>query len=205
MDLILASASPRRAALLSAAGIPFRVEAVDVDETPWPGEAPAAYVERLAIEKARAIVCRDPGTLVLAADTTVVVEEQILGKPADDRDAARMLELLSGREHEVLTGVALRRGAELLTHVERSEVRFLQLRPDEVAWYVSTGEPHDKAGGYAIQGLGSRFVEHIRGSYSNIVGLPVAQVYLLLRRLAGADGWGHPGQAIDPPPDRRYS
>ena len=176
MDLILASASPRRAELLRAAGIPFSVEPVEVDEEPWNSEAPAAYVERVATDKARALVCRKPGTLVLAADTTVVVSGLILGKPADDADAARMLGMLSGADHEVLTGVALRRGAEVVTHVERSRVRFLQLTPDEIAWYVATQEPRDKAGAYAIQGLASRFVEHIHGSYSNVVGLPIAQV-----------------------------
>ena len=189
MDLILASASPRRAELLAAAGIPFRVQPVEIDEAPHPGELPEAYVERVALDKARALVCRDPGTLILAADTTVVAGGQILGKPADDAEASRMLEVLSGRDHEVLTGVALRRGEKTITHVERSWVRFLQLTPAEVAWYVSTGEPRDKAGAYAIQGLASRFVEHITGSYSNVVGLPVAQVYQLLCRLGGVPGF----------------
>ena len=187
MDLILASASPRRAELLAAARIPFRVQPVEVDEDPRTGEDPAAYVERVAGDKARALVCRESGAVVLAADTTVVARGEILGKPADDRDAIRMLELLSGREHVVLTGVALRRGPELVTLVERSKVRFLQLSPEEIAWYVATGEPRGKAGAYAIQGLASRFVERISGSYSNVVGLPVAQVYRLLCGM-GVDG-----------------
>jgi len=186
VDLILASASPRRAELLSAARIPFRVQAVEVDEAPRPGEDPAVYVERVAIDKARTFGCRDSGTLILAADTTVVSKGRILGKPADDADAVRMLEMLSGREHEVLTGVALLQGTKVHTHVERSGVRFLQLSADEIAWYVATGEPRGKAGAYAIQGLASRFVEHIQGSYSNVVGLPVAQVYRLLCRVGGA-------------------
>ena len=200
MDLILASASPRRAELLRAAGIPFRVQSVEVDEAPRPGESPGSYVERVAGDKARALVCRDSGTLILAADTTVVAEASILGKPEDDADAVRMLEMLSGCDHEVLTGVAVRRGPELLTHVERTRVRFLHLSAEEIAWYVATGEPRGKAGAYGIQGLASRFVEHISGSYSNVVGLPVAQVYQLLSRLGAGAALR---VVVDPPADQR--
>jgi len=182
--------------LLAAARIPFRVQPVEVDEASRPGEDPAVYVERLAVDKARALVCRDPGAFVLAADTTVVTAGRILGKPADDAEAVRMLEMLSGCDHDVLTGVAVRRGPDMLTHVERTRVRFLHLSPEEIAWYVATGEPRGKAGAYAIQGLASRFVEHISGSYSNVVGLPVAQVYQLLCRL-GADA----GLCADAPRD----
>jgi len=187
VDLILASASPRRAELLRAAGIPFRVQPVDVNEDPRPGEPPDSYVERVAVDKARALVCRDSDTLILAADTTVVAGGSILGKPGDDADAVRMLGMLSGCDHEVLTGIALRRGPDMLTHVERTRVRFLQINPEEIAWYVASGEPRGKAGAYAIQGLASRFVEHINGSYSNVVGLPVAEVYQLLCRLGAGE------------------
>jgi len=141
------------------------------------------------VDKALAFVCRDSGALILAADTTVVAGGSILGKPEDDADAVRMLEMLSGCDHEVLTGVALRRGPDILTHVERTRVRFLQLSAEEIAWYVATGEPRGKAGAYGIQGLASRFVEQITGSYSNVVGLPVAQVYQLLCRLAGGEAF----------------
>jgi len=187
VDLILASASPRRAELLRAAGIPFRVEPVDVNEDPRLGEPADCYVERVAVDKARALVCRDSDTLILAADTTVVAGGSILGKPGDDADAVRMLRMLSGCEHEVLTGIALRHGPDMLTRVERTRVRFLHISPEEMAWYVASGEPRGKAGAYAIQGLASRFVEHITGSYSNVVGLPVAEVYQLLCRLGAGE------------------
>jgi septum formation protein len=141
-------------------------------------------VLRLAREKAQA--CRrEPGTVVLGADTTVVLEGFVLGKPATDAEAQEMLNLLSGRVHEVLTGVALRRDDELVDGVATSQVRFLPMTPEEIAWYVATGEPHGKAGAYAIQGRASRFVEWIEGSYSNVVGLPISLVYQLLKRL----GW----------------
>lgn len=169
-----------------------------MDEEPRPGEAPAVYVERVAVDKARALACRNPDTIILAADTTVLVEGVLLGKPEDDADAARMLEMLSGRDHEVLTGVAARRGSELVRHVESSRVRFLHMTAAEIAWYVGTAEPRDKAGAYAIQGLASRFVEHIQGSYSNVVGLPVAQVYRLLCKLGwnGAETTAKPGGGL---------
>ncbi len=181
MDLILASASPRRSALLHAAGFSFRVSPADVDETPLDGEQPGDCVRRLALAKARSIACRNPGEVVLAADTVVVVDRRILGKPADDAEARAMLEMLSGREHEVLTGVALRTATRELVDAASSRVRFLHLSPEEVAWYVASGEPRDKAGAYAVQGLASRFVEGIDGSYSNVVGLPVSLVYRMLK------------------------
>lgn len=183
MRLILASASPRRAALLAAAGFTFDVRRPEIDERPLTGEAPTDYVLRLAREKAARIDRREPGDVVLAADTEVVVDGLVLGKPADDRDAARMLKRLSGRTHDVLTGLVVQAGDAVLTELERTAVRFLPLTDDEVAWYVATGEPRDKAGAYAIQGLGSRFVDRIEGSYSNVVGLPIATVYRLLRTL----------------------
>ena len=175
--VILASASPRRADLLRAAGIPFDVRVANVDERVRPGEEPDAYVIRLATEKAAAVAAEAPGHIVLAADTAVVIDRHILGKPVDVDDARRMLRLLSGRTHEVITGVCLDGESRL----ERTEVEMMPMTEDEIAWYVGTGEPMDKAGGYAVQGLASRFVTRIAGSYSNVVGLPVALVYQLLQ------------------------
>ena len=177
MRIVLASASPRRAELLRAAGIEFDVIVANVNETPNGGEQPVAYVKRLAAEKAAAVTGQAGGRRVLAADTVVVVDGQILGKPVDGQEARRMLRLLSGRRHDVLTGVCLDRRVE----VESTAVQFSSLTAAEVDWYVSSGEPMDKAGAYAIQGLASRFVTHISGSYSNVVGLPVALVYEMLK------------------------
>ena len=177
--LILASASPRRAVLLRAAGIEVDIQPADVNEDVEPGEAPEVYVRRVAEAKGRAISRRMPGRLVLAADTAVVVEGQILGKPANDDDAARMLRLLSGRSHLVISGVCVMKDGDpaVPTGVETSVVEFADLSPAEIAWYVSSGESMDKAGGYGIQGLASRFVTRITGSYTNVVGLPIALVY----------------------------
>jgi septum formation protein len=190
--LILASASPRRAELLRAAGFEFDTIAVDVDETPRAGEAPPAYVRRLAAEKSAAAaiaVSRDGPTVVLAADTAVVVDGEILGKPRDDGEAAAMLRRLAGRRHDVMTGISLRRGAYELGRVETTAVQVAPLTDADIAWYVASGEGRDKAGAYAIQGLASRFIPRIEGSYSNVVGLPVAAVYELLHasRDSGAD------------------
>jgi septum formation protein len=185
VDVVLASASPRRAALLQAAGIPFTVEPADVDETPAPGESPEEYVLRVARAKARRIATERPGSVVLAADTTVVVGDRMLGKPGDAGEAAAMLTLLGGRTHEVLTAVVLVRGGTETADLARTQVRFLPLTASDVAWYVATGEPFGKAGAYAIQGLASRFVDRIEGSYTNVVGLPVSLVY---RALCDA-GW----------------
>ena len=181
VSLVLASGSPRRRELLEGLGLRFTVRAANVDETPHPGEAPDAYVLRLAREKARA--AGRPGELVLAADTTVVIDGEILGKPEDDADAGRMLRLLAGREHEVLTGVAVLCGDRIAAEVVRTAVRMAALNPGEIAWYAATGEPRDKAGAYAIQGLGSLFVESVSGNYSNVVGLPIPTVYRLFREL----------------------
>jgi septum formation protein len=167
--------------LLLAAGIPFTTRPVDVDEQPRGGESPRDYVLRVAVDKARAC----PGSskaVVLAADTTVVVADQILGKPIDSADAARMLRLLSGRAHLVLTGVVVRRGEQEVAAVESTEVTFAPLTEDDIEWYVATGES-SKAGAYAVQGLASRFIDRIDGSYSNVVGLPVATVCRLLAEL----------------------
>ncbi len=186
--LILASASPRRAHLLAAAGFAFDVRPVEVDEAPLPGEDPAAYVSRLAVLKALSCDGAGDDVVIVAADTTVVVAGEILGKPADEPDARRMLRLLSGAEHQVLTGVAVRRGARVVSAVEVTRVRFLALDETDVDWYVGTGEPLDKAGAYGIQGLASRFVDRLEGSCSNVVGLPVSRVHLMLKELVGQDG-----------------
>jgi septum formation protein len=188
--LILASASPRRAELLRAAGIAFDIHVSDVDETLAPDEAAPDFVRRLAKAKARPIAELFPGRAVLGADTVVVVEGTVLGKPDDQEDARQMLQLLSDRTHQVLTGVCLigpavsgsseaQRsvgGRYVGVEVARTTVEFASLSPAEIDWYVASGEPMDKAGAYAIQGLASRFVSRIDGSYSNVVGLPVALV-----------------------------
>jgi septum formation protein len=177
--LILASGSPRRADLLRAAGIEFTVRIADVDETILPGESPRDYVLRLSRAKALAVAGEDE--IVLGADTTVVIEDEIAGKPVDTEDARRMLRALSGRWHEVLTGVTLLREHKILSDIAVTRVKFSQMNEAEIDWYVSTGEPMDKAGAYGIQGYASRFVECIEGSYSNVVGLPVQMVYRMLR------------------------
>jgi nucleoside triphosphate pyrophosphatase len=180
--LILASASPRRADLLRAAGIDADVRPADVDESLHPGESPDRYACRVAREKALAVSRQAPGRFVLGADTVVVVDDLILGKPSDYEDARRMLRLLSGRRHAVITGVALVGSAQTKNpgddaRAETTTVEFARLSDQEIDWYVASGEPMDKAGGYAIQGLGSRFVTRVEGSYSNVVGLPIALVY----------------------------
>src|SRR5579859_7365022 len=183
--LILASASPRRAELLKTAGYEFRVEIADVDESVSPGEPPDLYVLRVARAKARQVAdrCRDSGSAILGADTTVVVAGQILGKPANDSDAVRMLKTLAGAVHEVLTGVVVIRNGAEKAEVVATRVHLLPITIDEIQWYVDTGEPEGKAGGYAIQGRAARFVDWIEGSWSNVVGLPVATVARLLREV----------------------
>ena len=180
---MLASRSPRRAELLKAAGFEFTVRAADVDETPHAGESPRDYVLRLAEEKARAVVAR-PDEVVLAADTTVVFDNRIMGKPQDSADAARMLRVLSGQRHEVMTGIAVRLGDRVQTDVAITAVWFGPMSEAEIAGYVASGEPMDKAGAYGIQGLASKFIERIDGSYSNVVGLPVALTYRHLKTMA---------------------
>jgi septum formation protein len=185
--LVLASSSPRRAGLMRAAGFVFDTLAVAVDERVRPGESPDAYVRRLAMEKssgAMALVTAagDP-VVVLGADTAVVIDGEILGKPRDDPDAEWMLRRLSGRRHEVMTGVSLRRGLVELGTVVTTAVDCRALTDADVTWYVASGEGRDKAGAYAIQGLASRFIPHIEGSYSNVVGLPIACVFELFERI----------------------
>jgi len=184
MRLVLASASPRRAELLRAAGFRFEIVSTNVDERAREGESPAEYVRRLAGDKSRAAQALSPeGAIVLGADTTVVVDGVILGKPVDDADAAGMLRRLSGRWHEVLTGVSLRCGDAHEDEVATTRVQFASLTADEIRSYVTSGDGRDKAGAYAIQGLASRFIPRIEGSYANVVGLPVALVRELLKRL----------------------
>jgi len=182
--LILASASPRRAELLMAAGLAFEVAPADVDERLGPSEDAGTYVRRLSVDKARATAERVPNRAVLGADTVVVIDHHILGKPDGTVDARRMLRILSGRTHQVLTAVTLipTGSARIDTQVARTEVEFAHLDDAEIDWYVGTGEPLDKAGAYAIQGLASRFVTRISGSYTNVVGLPVALVYQMCTR-----------------------
>jgi septum formation protein len=200
MRLILASASPRRAELLRSIGLTFEVLAADIDERQRDSESSRAYVRRLASEKSAAVeaqiaagaraagqhaahVADPPGDVaVLAADTAVVVDEEVFGKPANLADWRRMLERLSGRKHEVITGLSLRRAGRETTAVESTAVFFSPLDHDEIDAYIETGEGLDKAGGYAAQGLAARFIVRIDGSYANVVGLPVARVYQWLRQ-----------------------
>ena len=184
--LVLASSSPRRAEILSAVGWPYETMVAGIDESRGPGEDAAAYVQRLAREKAEAVVARLQNGLVLGADTVVVVNSEILGQPRDDDDARQMLKLLSGKWHEVLTGVALIRAgkkSETLVDYERTRVRFGEMSADEIEWYVGTGEPKGKAGAYAVQGRAALLIEEIEGEYFNIVGLPIRLVYELALRI----------------------
>lgn len=178
--IILASQSPRRRELLAQAGIAFVVRVPGIEEVRSDGESPADYVLRLAAEKAAAIEARE-GDFVLAADTTVVVDEHVLEKPHCEEDAARMLRLLSGREHVVMTGVCLRQGERVWRGVESTRVRFAVMTEEEIHDYAHSGEPLDKAGGYAIQGLASRYIEGVEGCFFNVVGLPVGRVYRMLK------------------------
>jgi nucleoside triphosphate pyrophosphatase len=188
MSLILASASPRRAELLRNAGIRFTVEPAHVPEQPLPDEQPLQYAQRLAGDKAHAVFANHPDNVVLGADTVVVVNEHLLEKPRDEDDAARMLRLLSARTHKVITGVCLVACGYEQTEGEITEVRFSPLSEQEIAAYVATGEPMDKAGAYAIQGMASRWVERIDGCYFNVVGLPVPRVYRMLRAMEAVTG-----------------
>lgn len=185
MRLILASSSPRRAELLRAADFEFDIVTAAIDERARPRELPADYVIRLASDKSAAAQATRPleDALVLGADTAVVVDAEILGKPENDAEAARMLKQLSGRSHQVITGVSLRRAAREVRALETTTVWFTELTPDEVAWYVESQEGRDKAGAYAIQGRAARFIPRIEGSYSNVVGLPIALVQALIARL----------------------
>jgi septum formation protein len=174
--LVLASQSPRRSEILRQAGISFTIRTALVDESQLAGERPEDYVQRLAEMKARAVPAT-PDEIVLGADTTVVVDGQMLGKPADTADARRMIAMLEGRRHSVMTGICLKRGAETVRACAVTDVWFAPMSAAEIDEYAAGGEPMDKAGGYAIQGLASKYVEKIEGCYFNVVGLPVALVY----------------------------
>jgi septum formation protein len=188
--LVLASASPRRQELLRNASIPFEVQPTNIPEVPQPGEAPRAFAERMAREKALAVFRLLPNDFVLGADTIVIVDAEILGKPRDRADAVRMLRLLSGRKHQVTTGVCLLglrprdENGKIGFEDVKSETTLVTMDPlgeDDIHGYVSTGEPMDKAGAYAIQGRASRWISRIEGDYFNVVGLPVSLVYKMLR------------------------
>ena len=194
MRLILASQSPRRRELLASIGLAFEVRPSDVPEIHQPGESPEEYVARLSRDKAAAVAAIDPDAWVIAADTTVLLGEELLEKPHDAEDAKRMLELIAGKTHTVYTGVTLQSVSRNWrdTRVAETEVRMLPLDGGDIAWYVSTGEPLDKAGAYAAQGIGGLFIDSIHGSYSNVVGLPLALLFQMLRR-AGIDFFGESG------------
>jgi len=179
--LVLASGSPRRAEILERAGWPHDIIVAGIDETVLPNEEPAAYVQRLARSKAEAVARRLEEGLVLGADTTVVVANQILGQPVDEDDARRMLRLLNAKWHDVLTGVAVVRvGGETRVGYQKTRVRFAEMGEQEIDWYIATGEPFGKAGAYGIQGKASLLIEEIEGDYFNIMGLPIRLVYELI-------------------------
>jgi septum formation protein len=178
-EFLLASASPRRSELLALVGVRFRATPVDIDETPRPGEEPRALAERLAVEKARAVPPPAGPAVVLGADTVVVIDGTVLGKPRDDEEARRFVRLLAGRTHEVITAIALRLSPEESVAVETavSRVTFAPMSEEEIAWYAATGEGRDKAGAYALQGIGALFVRSVEGSYTNVIGLPLDRLY----------------------------
>ncbi|MBK5260610.1 MAG: septum formation inhibitor Maf [Thermoanaerobaculia bacterium] len=188
MKVILASSSPRRRELLASIGVEFDVIPSNVPEEHQPGEAPEEYVARLSRDKAQAIATRHRERWVIAADTTVLYGDQLLEKPKDDADAARMLATIAGKTHIVYTGITLQNEERGYgeTRVAESEVRMLPLSTSDIEWYVATGEPLDKAGAYAVQGIGSMFIDSIHGSFTNVVGLPLALLFQMMRK-AGID------------------
>ncbi len=187
--MILASASPRRRELIGQLGIPFVVEVADVDETPRPGEPPREHTIRLARDKAAKVARAHPDAWVLGADTTVVIDGRMLGKPTDADDAFAMLRTICGRWHVVFTGYCLMRLAtsEEMGDCAQSDVFLRALSDAQIRGYIATGEPMDKAGAYAIQGVGAGLVQQVRGSYTNVVGLPLAEVAVLWEKIHGAD------------------
>jgi len=185
--LILASSSPRRQQILRDAGYQFTLRKTSVPEVPNPGERPIDYVRRLSAEKAASAAC-GPEDVVLSADTIVVLDDIVLEKPADAADAERMLRALNGRDHTVLTGICLRDAIRQVVDVASTMVRFSTMEPDEIRAYAASGEPMDKAGAYAIQGIASRYVERIEGCYFNVVGLPISMVHRHLKTFSGCAG-----------------
>lgn len=182
--LILASGSPRRAEILNSVGWEFTKDVPDVDESVIDGETPDAYVQRLALEKARAVAARHHGSMILAADTTVVLNGEIIGKPVDLDDARRMISALSGNSHDVLTGVAVVSGSTEKAGMQRTRVNFSVMNADEIEMLVQKGEPLDKAGAYAVQAQAALFIEGIEGDYWNVVGLPISLVYRLVSEIS---------------------
>jgi nucleoside triphosphate pyrophosphatase len=179
--VVLASSSPRRRELLNLIGISHEVRPPNLDESMRPRETPRRHAERLARDKASAIAMRDPDLITIAADTIVVINRKVLGKPADEEEAARMLSMLSGREHTVITAVAVSRGKKLRSAIEEVKVKFRRLRDDEIEAYIATGEPMDKAGAYGIQGYGATIVERVEGDYFAVMGLPLVRLIGLMR------------------------
>ena len=188
MNVILASQSPRRRALLGLTGLDFTVRVADIDESMDPKAAPFDEVARVSRLKALA-VSRDPGDVVIATDTIVVCEGRVLGKPRDEEDAFRILSLLSGRHHEVMTGMTVVKDDEIITHTEVTKIHFRDLHPDEIRAYIASGEPMDKAGAYGIQGGAALFADEMVGDYYNVMGLPVCRLAMILRSL-GLPIWG---------------
>jgi septum formation protein len=179
--VVLASSSPRRRELLNLIGIAHEVRPSNLDESMRPRETPRRHAERLARDKASAVAMRDPDLITIAADTIVVINRKVLGKPVDKDDATRMLSMLSGREHTVITAVAVSRGKKLRSAIEEVKVKFRRLREDEIEAYIATGEPMDKAGAYGIQGYGATIVERVEGDYFAVMGLPLVRLIGLMR------------------------
>jgi septum formation protein len=179
--VVLASSSPRRSELLNLIGIAHEVRPANLDESMRPRETPRRHAERLARDKASAVAMRDPDLITIAADTIVVIDRKVLGKPADKEEAARMLAMLSGKEHTVITAVAVSRGKKLRSAIEEVKVKFRRLREDEIEAYIATGEPMDKAGAYGIQGYGATIVERVEGDYFAVMGLPLVRLIGLMR------------------------
>lgn len=181
--LVLASGSPRRSEIMNSVGWEFTKDVPDIDESERKGETPEAYVQRLAKEKAQAVATSHPDEIILAADTTVVIEDKIVGKPKDLSDARRMLEMLSGNWHEVLTGIAVINNGTVEVGLQRTRVKFLPMNDDEIELLVAKGDPLDKAGAYAVQAQAALFIEGIEGDYWNVVGLPISLVYEMVKRV----------------------
>ena len=183
--LVLASGSPRRSEIMNSVGWEFTKDVPDIDESEREGEKPEAYVQRLAREKAEAVGASHPDQIVLAADTTVVIDDRIIGKPVDLDDARRMLRMLSGNWHEVLTGIAVMRNGDVEIGLQRTRVKFAPMNENEIHFLAEKGDPLDKAGAYAVQAQAALFIEGIEGDYWNVVGLPISLVYEIVRRVMG--------------------
>ena len=181
--IVLASGSPRRSEIMNSVGWPFTKDVPDIDESERDGETPEDYVRRLAVEKANAVADSHPGEIVLAADTTVVIDGKIIGKPADEAHAREMIEMLAGNWHEVLTGVAVAKNGNAEVGMQRTRVKFAPMSDAEIAFLVSEGDPLDKAGAYAVQAQAALFIEAIDGDYWNVVGLPISLVYEMVKKV----------------------